>query len=499
MDDSFLKPKKIIKNTVFSLSSRLIPLIISFISIPVIIKNIGEERFGIITIAWAFIGYFNFLDLGIGKALTKSISEKLAGGGKKEVSRIFSTGINLTLALGVFGGFLFYFLSKPLAVHILSIEPDLINEVLNGLSLLSIGIPFVILSGSLVGTLEAFHSFKQITNIQIFIGICTYTGLIIITFFSNNIAFLIAWLSLQKVLLISLLFRQCIRNLKLDYTFLLAKTKYIKYLFSFGGWITVSSVIAPLIDTIDRFVVGAKQNMTSLTYYSVPIDLIKRLGILPSSITLVLFPIFSRDLEEEDQQNTLLYENSFHLVLLASTVAMFLLIVTAKEILTLWIDAEFAANSAIILQIICIGGLYNFLARVPLIIIQGKGRPDITAKFHLLELPIYVVILFIMTNKYGITGATIATAIRMVLDFIFLHSYTVLKLKLKNNILPLLFGSVLPVFLAFQISSLQVAFLYKLLITLLSLIILCGIFWIFILQKRVKTFIINQLTALSNR
>ncbi len=489
MVQDILKARSIFKNSFFSLSSKFFPLLISLFSIPIIIRNIGEERFGILAIAWAFIGYFNFFDFGLGKALTKSISEKLSHNKLKEIPDIFSTALTITSALGILGGLIFFLLSKPITLNFLKIDEALINEVLLGLTILSFGIPFVIISSSLRGCLEAYHAFKRITKVQVVIGSSTYLGLIVITYYFNSIAYLILWLTLQKILLNLYFYYQCYKNFNLTYRFSSFKKEYASYLFSFGGWITVSSIIAPIIETADRLIIGAQKSMTNLAYYSVPIDLIKRLGILPSSISLVLFPIFSREVDEENKKKLLLYNTSFNAILFASTLIVFLLISLSKEIISIWINPEFSENAFWVLQIIAVGGLFNFLARIPLSIIQGSGRPDISAKFHLIELPIYIIILFVLTKLYGINGAASATAFRMILDFTLLHIYSVKYMKVHHKLLSIIFGSVLPVLIAFQVSILDFGFLMKSIIATVLCLVIALIYWIYIFDEKLKSFL----------
>ena len=49
-------------------------------------------------------------------------------------------------------------------------------------------------------------------------------------------------------------------------------------------------------------------------------------------------------------------------------------------------------------------------------VVQGAGRPDLTAKFHLVELPIYLIALTVLVRHYGIEGAAIAWTLRVALD-----------------------------------------------------------------------------------
>jgi hypothetical protein len=49
-------------------------------------------------------------------------------------------------------------------------------------------------------------------------------------------------------------------------------------------------------------------------------------------------------------------------------------------------------------------------------LIQGTGRPDITAKLHLVELPFYLAGVWWLTVRYGIEGTAIAWVLRVVVD-----------------------------------------------------------------------------------
>ena len=69
--------KGIVSNTFFSIVSKLFPILLSLVCIPIIISGLGEEKYGAFTIALVFIGYFNLFDLGLGRAITKLISERI--------------------------------------------------------------------------------------------------------------------------------------------------------------------------------------------------------------------------------------------------------------------------------------------------------------------------------------------------------------------------------------------------------------------------------------
>jgi O-antigen/teichoic acid export membrane protein len=60
--------------------------------------------------------------------------------------------------------------------------------------------------------------------------------------------------------------------------------------------------------------------------------------------------------------------------------------------------------------------LMNAMAFVPMVLIQGAGRADISAKLHVVELPLYLAVLWVLVAWYGVVGAAIAWCLRVSTD-----------------------------------------------------------------------------------
>ncbi len=76
-----------------------------------------------------------------------------------------------------------------------------------------------------------------------------------------------------------------------------------------------------------------------------------------------------------------------------------LTIVLAHAGLRLWLGADFAQHSFRVLQWLAVGVFINSLAQIPFALVQGAGRPDLTAKLHLIELPLYLLALWWLTSR----------------------------------------------------------------------------------------------------
>ena len=72
-------------NSVWNLVGLGLPLLVALVSIPILIRGLGTDRFGILTLAWVVIGYFSLFDLGLGRAVTKLVADRLGAGASERV------------------------------------------------------------------------------------------------------------------------------------------------------------------------------------------------------------------------------------------------------------------------------------------------------------------------------------------------------------------------------------------------------------------------------
>ena len=68
--------------------------------------------------------------------------------------------------------------------------------------------------------------------------------------------------------------------------FICIKRLLVKPLISFGGWITVSNVISPIMIYIDRLIIGSLVSITAVTYYLPSYELASKILFIPGSKTI---------------------------------------------------------------------------------------------------------------------------------------------------------------------------------------------------------------------
>jgi O-antigen/teichoic acid export membrane protein len=167
---------------------------------------------------------------------------------------------------------------------------------------------------------------------------------------------------------------------------------------------------------LDRFVIGAMISMAAVAYYVTPYEAVTRILVLPGALLAVLFPVFAASHREDRPRLIHLYVRGTKYIALFLFPAMLVIGAFAHEGLTLWLGEEFGAQGGPVLEVLVIGVFANGVAQVFATLLQGMGRPDLSAKTHLVELPLYLVALWAGIHYFGILGAAVAWTARMVID-----------------------------------------------------------------------------------
>jgi O-antigen/teichoic acid export membrane protein len=124
------------RNSAINVAGQIGPLVVAVFAVPILVRALGTERFGVLTLAWTAIGYFSLFDLGLGRALTQSASAAIGGGRSEHLPVLSVTALSAMTLLGVAGGLLFAALTPWLVDHALNTPPALRTETIESFHLL---------------------------------------------------------------------------------------------------------------------------------------------------------------------------------------------------------------------------------------------------------------------------------------------------------------------------------------------------------------------------
>lgn len=407
------------KNIIWNLLGNILPLVAGVMLFPLIIHAYGLDRFGLLTLAWALVGYFGLFDLGLSRALTQLVSDLMSKKSKAvDIAELIKTGFVLMWILGVVGGVLLWLLTPWIVVSALKVNPVLEHETILAFSLLSLSIPFVIHTTAMRGVLEALHLFKSASLIRMVLGVGTFLGPYLASLQGQSLVGAINALIILRLIVwgMHLLVIRHSNVVKTSDSIL--SLRWMRPLFSFGGWMTVTNIIGPLMTYMDRFVIASVLGATAVAYYVAPYEILTKMLVVPVAVAGVLFPLFAKEWQLKPVQSAYRLNQGILYTLIALFPACLLLVYFAHEWLGLWIGHQFAEEGMLVVVWLVAGVLINSIAQIFFAKVQGAGRSDWTAKLHLVELLPYLGLLWTMLHYRGVSGAAFAWFIRALVDAI---------------------------------------------------------------------------------
>ena len=283
----------IARDSFLNLLSAVLPLLAALVAIPITIREYGLDRYGVILICQVVLGYFAFVDFGLGKATSRFLAEAIAARDSARISQIlwFSVGASSVLG-GVVGvcncpaGSLAFAGRIPCDHRPASGDDPCI--LLRGIRGAFRG------PGNVVfGAIDASKRFGLSNLVQLPSQVMAHLLPIALLPFGHDSSKVVLGFGVMRAL-------TCVGGLAcaiqtLGASWLPARTgaRGSAHLFKYSLWLSVSSLASPLLAWLDRFILGSKLSVAAVATYSVPSNLVSRLLLIPASTWRALFPRMS--------------------------------------------------------------------------------------------------------------------------------------------------------------------------------------------------------------
>lgn len=408
------------RNTLYNLLGGLFPMLVALVTVPLYLKFIGAAEYGILTIAWLLMGYSTYAELGVGQGIANEIA-RLGDRKIAEHNTVFWTGFVAALIFGVIVGFAMMLFGYALIPYWTSLGTKLKVELLHALPLLVAAGPLVTGNSVLASTIESRHHFIHVNIIQS-TGLALAQGLpLLIVFFGHQTIFwLLGFAVLGRAIMFLALLLALAELLPLRGGVNFDSSK-LRFLFSFGGWVTISNVAETLLSSLDRWFAGVFLGAQAVAYYTVPANLATRTAVFPVAIVRTLFPRLSA----MDPQ-TALQETSRITVYLARFLAPLIGfgIIIINPFLKLWVGSAFAKHAVMVAPILLLAAWVRSIYEIPDVLLRAMRRPRVVATIRVLELPLLFAMCWFGFKWLGLPGLAWAWCLRVMLDAIYLLNKT---------------------------------------------------------------------------
>lgn len=403
------------RNAAWNVTGNVAPLLVAALATPYLIGVLGIERFGLLSLVWALVGYFSLFDLGLGRAITQLTARHQ--GSTEDVSGICSSGMVMIAIIGVAGGCITAIANYMGLPGILGISKELQPEFSGALWAVAVGVPIAACTAGARGILEGFHAFRLLNLIRVPSGMLLFLIPCIVASFSPRLDHVTWLLIATRVVILAV-------HLLASTTFVQLAVSRVRapwpvYLVRFGGWLTVSNVTGPILTYCDRILVSAATSAVALAYYAPPLEAVSRLLVLPLALTAALLPAMSRTVGRSAEAAQLRTQ-AMRLTLTGAGILVLGGVLCAEIALDAWLGPEFARQGTLPTRILLVGLFFQSIAQIPMTALYSRGRPRDIALFNLLQLPVYPPALYVATASFGLAGAAVMWSGRNLVECIVL-------------------------------------------------------------------------------
>jgi O-antigen/teichoic acid export membrane protein len=411
--------QKTLKHTLMNFGGLLLPAFVALVCIPLTVRGYGNERYGLLSLALNLLASFAFFDMGISLGTVKYVANAISHGREEELPGIVQSSFLMNLVIGMLFTVGLIIAGPAIVISVLNIPSSLQSEAVRMFSILALSIPLITTASTMRGVLEASERFDLSNAVKIPATSALFLLPALGGIFSLSIPVVIVLLVLTRLAVLAayamLAARQHPSILKRTRLFTRSTVRLLKY----GGWVSISNLITPLLNHADKFLITRMLGVAVLPYFTVPFELVSRTAIIPYSLAITLFPRFSGFRKEEIAvSGEKLIQKAFRLLVVLYLPVTLALILFAPEILSLWLGATFSARGTISLQALTLAFLFNAFAYIPYTAVQGLGRPDLKAGLDAAEAVVCIAAVVLLIPVYGIAGAALSRILVSVIDLI---------------------------------------------------------------------------------
>lgn len=419
--------KKIFRGAIYGLSTWALPISLSLVVTPILVRTLGSLEYGIYALVLGFIAYsFNF---NIGRAATRYIAEYRSTGREDEIGSIVTATLLINIIVGLIGLSSIFLTSDWLVKDIFRIGYDHQSISIYSLKLAGLIIFILILGQIFTSVVQGFQRFDIYARLQNFNSFAGLTGNLVLALNGYGLTALLTWNLIVSILSCIFSAIAALRLLK-GLTIVNFSSSAIKLVIRHSSGVVGYQIAANGLLLFERGWITSHFGSSDLTYYVVPMSLSILLNGFVISLTMSLFPTTSEiGHERERLLDIYLITNKIVCTLIVFPVVF--LIVWSNVIMSVWLGIDFAAHSAQFLQLHTLTFGFISIYVVSFQVAEGVGKANFNFITMFAAFLLTILLVIVVSPLYGLKGIA---EVRSIVFFLVFLSYIFLERSLFGTI-----------------------------------------------------------------
>jgi O-antigen/teichoic acid export membrane protein len=396
-------------NIIANFSSKAWTGILSLAFVPLYIKLMGVEAYGLLGIFMSLTALLSLLDMGLSATLSRELSKLSAAENSEQESRNLVRTFELIYwGVGILIGLVVIVLTPLIGKYWINAN-GMSREVVDS-ALLIMGVsmalqwPSAIYSGALMGLQRqiALNTIRSVT-----VTIQHGGAALLLLYVSHSILLFFVWqafVGFFSTLALAICLWKLLPKSQLSARF--DVTLLIKH-WRFASGMMGISLVTILLTQLDKIILSKMLTLEMFGYYMLAFSIANALNNLVSPIYSAIFPKLTQIVAKGDEgQLSKLYHKgcqllSFLVLPVAITIAIF-----AEDVLSLWLsDAVAAKNAHVMLTLLMIGTMLNAIMTLPYALQLAHGWTKLALYKNIVAVILLVPLMIWMVHMYQGIGA----------------------------------------------------------------------------------------------
>jgi O-antigen/teichoic acid export membrane protein len=377
--------------------------------VPLYIKYLGMEAYGLIGVFAFLQAWLTLLDMGMAPTLNREMARYKAGAHTAQSIRNLLRSLEIIcFGIAIVTGLFIWAVSEWLASDWLRAGKIPIVDVEQAIAIMGwvAALRFVegIYRGAILG-LQKQVFFNAVNSS--FATVRAVGAVAVLAWWSPTIEAYFIWqgiVSIVSVTTLALVVYGCLPTDPLPPQFSRHSLMGIRH---FAGGMMATTFLALLLTQSDKILLSRLLNLEAFGYYTLASTVVIVITLLIAPITQAFYPRFTELVVQGDTQGLIrTYHRSAQLVTVLAAPPALMLTFFSENILSLWTgDSALAHEVAPLLSLLALGTLLNGLMHIPYMLTLAHGWPSFAVWINLVAVAVLVPAILWVTPRYGAMGA----------------------------------------------------------------------------------------------
>ena len=411
------------ENAALSVLAWMVPAIAAFVSVPIMVRGLGPDAYGLITLVGALTGYLGLIDMGLYQALVRYLSYYRALDEGRPMLAMIRVALLWFTVAGVLAAVFLVVAAPWLAKDVLHVSARLLPtaETVIRVSAISLVLGLMLSVGAAVPV--SFLRYDIAAGMTGVFSTAEWIGPAVVVVLGYGIVGVVWFYVVSNALALALYVyfgQRLLRSVQHDVGPVWRDIR--RTVLSFSGLVAANRVGSTVATQTNRLMVGAINGTAAAAYYQVPNVLASKVTDLLSRIAQVLFPTGAALIARNDYDGLrALYFRGSRLLFLLNGSATMAIAVFAQPLLYYWVSPLYAQKGSVALQLFITAQAINAASLAVGFLSWSAAKAGVNLTFALLNSGINLLAIYPLASRFGVVGAAVAGLLGALVAPFFIH------------------------------------------------------------------------------